>query len=111
MRSHNKWAGTRSKGPGIHSPSVFIKKGTIFEDIVRALEKIFSLRHFKLWSSLFPYNEERIEQPDTVQPVQIPTSLRYKFCYLTKNVLALIHVCLNLWVQANLTILKGRQGI
>jgi hypothetical protein len=37
-------------------------------------------------------------------------SLRYKFCYLTKNVLALIHVCLTLWVQANLTISKGRQG-
>lgn len=37
-------------------------------------------------------------------------SLRRKFCYLTENVLALIHVCLILWFQANLTISKGRQG-
>jgi hypothetical protein len=37
-------------------------------------------------------------------------SLRYKFYYLTENVLALIHVCLILWLMAKLTISKGRQG-
>jgi hypothetical protein len=36
-------------------------------------------------------------------------SLRYKFCYLTENILALVHICLTLWVQTNITISKGRQ--
>jgi len=38
-------------------------------------------------------------------PLEI--SLRYKFCYLTENVFALVHVCLTLWFQTNITIQKA----
>src|SRR5659263_39261 len=46
----------------------------ISEDIIRALQKVFSGHHLKLWSSFFPYDEERVEHLDTVQPVQIPVA-------------------------------------
>jgi hypothetical protein len=38
-------------------------------------------------------------------PLEI--SLRYKFCYLTENVLALVHLCLTLWFQTNITVQKA----
>ena len=46
----------------------------ISEDIICVLQKVFSGYDFKLWFSFFPYNEERVEQPDTVQPIQIPVT-------------------------------------
>ena len=48
--------------------------GVVSQDIIGVLQKIFSINHFKLWSSFFPYDEERIEQLNTVQPVQIPVA-------------------------------------
>jgi len=41
--------------------------------------------------------------------VPLPGGNWYEFCYLTENILALIHVCLTLWFQTKITISKGRQ--
>jgi hypothetical protein len=48
--------------------------GVISQDIIGVLQKVFSVHHFKLWSSFFPYDEKRIEQLDTIQSVQIPVA-------------------------------------
>jgi len=46
----------------------------ISEDVIRTFQKVFSVHHLKLWSSFFPYNEERVQHLDTVQPIQIPVA-------------------------------------
>ncbi len=48
--------------------------GVISEDIICALQKVFSGHHLKLRPSFFPYDEKRIEHLNTVQPVQIPVA-------------------------------------
>ena len=44
----------------------------ISEDIICALQKVFSVHHLKFRPSFFPYNKERIENLYSIEPVQIP---------------------------------------
>ncbi len=46
----------------------------ISEDIICALQKVFSVHHLKFRSSFFPYNKERIEDLNAIEPVQIPVA-------------------------------------
>jgi len=48
--------------------------GLISEDIIGALQKVFSGHHIKFRPSFFPYNKERIENLNAIEPFQIPVA-------------------------------------
>lgn len=48
--------------------------GLISEDIIIALQKVFSVHHLKFRPSFFPYNKEGIENLNAIKPFQIPVA-------------------------------------
>jgi len=48
--------------------------GLISEDIIGALQKVFSVYHLKFRPSFFPYNKEGIENLNSIESFQIPVA-------------------------------------